>query len=117
MRTFYSGFAAVKATKNLENTTIYLWSLIAINAGCRRKSFLRNDYGMNVNYSSKHDNYYSAWTYVQDENFVESAGHPDLKNAGEPETGGASRARRNNKRKRNAANENHRKSKAFSLFI
>ena len=61
------------------------------------------------NRSSKHHNYYSAWTYVtkEDENFIESVGHPDLKNAGEPKTTAASRARRNNKRKRNAASENH----------
>ena len=71
--------------------------------------FLRNEYGINANYASKHHNYYSAWTYVtkEDENFIESAGHPDLKNAGEPKTSAASRARWNNKRKRNAANENH----------
>ncbi|KAK2562471.1 hypothetical protein P5673_014132 [Acropora cervicornis] len=56
-----------------------------------------NEYGINANYPSNHHNYYSAWTYVtkQDENFVESAGHPDLKNAAEPKTS------RNNKRKRN----------------
>ena len=45
------------------------------------KEFLRNEYGINANYSSKHHNYYSAWTYVtkEDENFVESAGHPALR--------------------------------------
>lgn len=73
------------------------------------KEFLRNEYGINANYSSKHHNYYSAWTYVtkEDENFIESAGHPDLKNASEPKTSAASRAKRNNKHKRKAANENH----------
>ena len=35
-----------------------------------------------------------------------SAGHPDLKNASEP-TSAASRAKRNNKHKRKAVNENH----------
>ena len=42
------------------------------------KEFLRNEYGINANYSSNHHNYYSAWTYItkEDENFVESAGHP-----------------------------------------
>ena len=73
------------------------------------KEFLRNEYGINANYSSKHHNYYSAWTYVtkEDENFIESAGHPDLKNASEPKTRAAIRVKRNNKHKRKAANENH----------
>ena len=63
----------------------------------------------NANYSSKHHNYYSARTYVTkgDESFIENAGHPDLKNAREPKPIAASRVRRNNKRQRNVANENH----------
>ena len=70
------------------------------------KEFLRNEFGINTNYSSKHHSY---WTYVtkEDENFIESAGHPDLKNAGEPKTSAASRARWNNKRKTDAAKQNH----------
>ena len=64
---------------------------------------------MNANYSSKHHNYYSARTHVakEDENFIESAGHLDLKNTGEPRTSATSCAKWNNKRKRNAVNENH----------
>ena len=51
----------------------------------------------------------SASTYVtkEDENFIESAGHPDLKNASEPKTSAAIRVKRNNKHTRKAANENH----------
>jgi len=57
------------------------------------KECFPNEYGINANYSSKHHNYYSAWTYVtkEDENFIESAGHPDLKNAGKLKTSAASR--------------------------
>ena len=43
----------------------------------------------------------------KDENFIESAGHPDLTNASEPKTSAAIRVKRNNKHKRKAANENH----------
>ena len=70
------------------------------------EEFWSNEYGINANYPSNHHNYYSAWTYVtkQDENFVESAGHPDLKNAAEPKTS------RNNKRKRNRGDEDDQES-------
>ena len=47
-------------------------------------SSLRNEHGINVNCSSNHHNYYSAWAYVtkKEKNFVENAGHPDFRNAG-----------------------------------
>ena len=72
------------------------------------KEFLLKECGINANCSSNHHNYYSAWTYVtkEDENFVKSAGQLDFKNAGEPKTSVASRAKLRNKCKRNAANKN-----------
>ena len=60
------------------------------------KKFLRDRFGIEVHYSCVHHNYYSAWKYVtkSDENYEESEGHPDLKNATEPKTSTASRRRR-----------------------
>ena len=43
----------------------------------------------------------------EDENFIESAGHPDFKTASEPKTSATSRARQNNKHKMKTANKNH----------
>ena len=62
--------------------------------------FLRNEYGLTVNYLRRHHNYYSAWQYYvtkSDDMYVESADHPDLKNSSEPRTSSASRAKRSNK--------------------
>lgn len=66
------------------------------------KELLQHEYGITVNYSSRHHNYYSAWKYVTktDNNYLESGDHPDLKNSHEPRTSSASRARRSSKRSR-----------------
>lgn len=60
------------------------------------KTFLHERFGIQVHYSSVHHNYYSAWKYVtkEDECYVESLEHPDLKDATEPRTSKASRRRR-----------------------
>ena len=102
MRKLYSGVVAVKTTKKCGKHYHLCVKLDRNQRWLSSKEFLRNEYGINANYSSKHHNYYSAWTYVtkEDENFIESAGHPDLKNASEPKTSAASRAKRNNKHKR-----------------
>ena len=66
------------------------------------KEFLQREYGITVNYSSRHHNYYSAWKYVtkSDTSYVQSANHPDLKNHPEPRTSSASRAKCSGKRAR-----------------
>ena len=60
------------------------------------KNFLSREHGIVVHYSSRHDNYYSAWRYVtkQDLDYVPSKGHQDLANKGEPKTSAASRGKR-----------------------
>lgn len=65
-------------------TTVYRWNV--------SKRYLRERYGITVNFSSKHHNYYSAWRYVtkNDCHFIQSEGHPDLSNSGEPKTSLAS---------------------------
>lgn len=102
MRKLYSGVVAVTTTKKSGKHYHLCVKLDRNQRWLSSKEFLRNEYGINANYSSKHHNYYSAWTYVtkEDENFIESACHPDLKNASEPKTSAASRAKRNNKHKR-----------------
>ena len=51
--------------------------------------------GIEVNFSSNHENYYSAWKYITKErNFIESEGHPDLSSASAPRTSNASRSKR-----------------------
>ena len=59
-------------------------------SGCKR--VLKQRYGITVNFSSHHHNYYSAWCYLtkSDTDFQESEGHPDLKSKGKPKTSKAS---------------------------
>ena len=56
------------------------------------RSYIREKRGINVHFSSKHCNYYTAWAYVtkEDGSFLESPDHPDLTNAGPPRTMAAS---------------------------
>lgn len=51
-------------------------------------------YGINVHFSNRHVNYYSAWTYVckQDTELLLSPGHPDLWNSEPPATTAACQA-------------------------
>lgn len=57
-------------------------------------------FGISVHFSSIHSNYYSAWQYVtkEDEEYIESPGHPDLQNAQPPRTTMACRANTSTKR-------------------
>ena len=45
-----------------------------------------NDFGVTLNFSGNHSNYYNAWKYEtkQDQLYVESLGHPDLRTASAP---------------------------------
>jgi len=56
------------------------------------RRFIKENCGINVHFSSKHCNYYSAWVYVtkEDDSYVESPNHPDLTNQGPPRTLAAS---------------------------
>ena len=62
----------------------------------KSKTFLRQEHGITVHYSSRHHNYYSAWRYVtkDDPDYTQSVGHPDLRNREEPRTSAASRGKR-----------------------
>ena len=57
--------------------------------------YLKNKWNVYVHFSNRHTNYYSAWLYTtkEDEDCIQSAGHPDLSNSGPPRTMAASQAR------------------------
>ena len=57
------------------------------------RNYVHEMHGVQINFSSNHANYYSAWKYAtkDDTDFVLSEGHPDLGNV--PQTQQASRAR------------------------
>ena len=56
------------------------------------RRYIKENWGINVYFSSKHCNYYSVWVYVtkEDDSYVESPNHPDLTNQGPPRTLAAS---------------------------
>ena len=62
----------------------------------RAKNFLQQHYRISVHFSSVHANYFTAWKYVtkEDENSVESGGHPDLNDSDGPSTSKAHMANR-----------------------
>ena len=58
------------------------------------RRYIKEKWGINVHFSSKHCNYHSAWVYVtkEDGSYLESPNHPDLTNEGPPQTLAASQA-------------------------
>ena len=73
---------------------------MAVKLNSRRRwlkvrNYLDARYGVKVNFSSNHFNYYSAWQYTtkEDQYYVQSVNHPDLANAAEPSTSEASSSR------------------------
>ena len=59
------------------------------------KRTLSSRHNVEVNFSSVHNDYYSAWHYVTKESdYVESVGHPDLRSASVPRTSNALAVRR-----------------------
>lgn len=82
------------------------------------KNFLSQEHGIVVHYSSGHDNYYSAWRYVtkEDLHFVQSEGHQDLGNKGEPKTSAASRGKRARAAERESETDARRKKRKLTAF-
>ena len=52
------------------------------------KDKLKSEFGVAVNFSANHANYYGAWRYVtkEDKHYIESPDHPDLANNAGPRT-------------------------------
>ena len=59
------------------------------------RQYLRQKWNVNVHFSHRHVNYYSAWLYTtkEDKEFLQSSNHPDLVNSRPPKTMSASQAR------------------------
>ena len=81
------------------------------------KRRLSNEWGIEVNFSGSHDNYYSAWKYVTktDKNFVQSNDHPDLNAATAPRTGAATSKKRKNCNSKNAPKPKKSKLDNFTI--
>ena len=60
----------------------------------RVRNYIDGTYGINVNFSGVHANYYCAWRYAtkQDASYLQSPGHPDLSNCDVPTTTNASQS-------------------------
>ena len=61
------------------------------------RNVLDTKYGIKVNFSDKHSNYYDAWKYCtkeDKENCVLSENHPDLSDCKKPRTSAATNAKR-----------------------
>jgi hypothetical protein len=60
----------------------------------RVRNYIAQKHRVNVNFSNRHDNYYSTWKYTTKEvlEYIQSKGHPDLTNAQPPQTTRASEA-------------------------
>ena len=68
-------------------------------------NYIDREYGIKVNFSGRHENYYTAWAYTtkKDISAVQSQNHPDLGRIGAPITSNAYSANRaGSKRKRKA---------------
>ncbi|CAB3999311.1 hypothetical protein BSL78_20361 [Paramuricea clavata] len=75
------------------------------------RNFLDMRHGIKVNFSDKHDNYFSAYKYVvkDDADYVLSDNHPDLTNATAPRTTNASQKRKGTAKKAGAATKKKKK--------
>ena len=69
------------------------------------KDNIKKTYGIVVNFSDKHDNYYSAYKYVckSDVNVFHSKHHPELKNVGAPRTTASTQAYRLSRKRSESA--------------
>ena len=75
------------------------------------RNFLDMRHGIKVNFSDKHDNYFSAYKYVvkYDADYVQSDNHPDLTNATAPRKTNASQKRKGTAKKAGAATKKKKK--------
>lgn len=80
------------------------------------RNYADKTHGVKLNFSSSHANYYSAWKYTtkEDTQYLESEGHPDLKNA--PQTQEASEVRNNIGKKKGGENPRRGRKKRLSVY-
>ena len=84
----------------------------------RAREYIERRYGIKVNFSSRHENYYTAWKYTTKEDCeaLQSDNHPDLENAVEPRTGHASNAHQINRQAEGKTAGGKRKLKSLSVY-
>ena len=84
------------------------------------KDKIKNDFGVTLNFSRNHSNYYSARKYVtkQDQIYVESLGDPDLHTASTPQTTQASQCRMGGvkRKQQNRKSDKEKKVKCLTNF-
>ena len=78
------------------------------------RNFLDEKYGIQVNFSDKHNTYYIAYRYVtkEDSDALHSASHPDLRDAPKTEKAIAAKKRKG----KNNAKKKNRKEKRLSVY-
>ena len=81
------------------------------------RNYADNKHHVKLNFSSTHANYYSAWKYVtkEDKDYLQSEGHPDLRNA-PPQTQEASEGRKGNSKKNGAKNLKRKRKPRLSIY-
>ena len=85
----------------------------------RVRNYLDDNHSIQVNFSSVHSNYYSAWRYTtkEDPEYVQSMNHPDLVNSAPPRTQEASlTTTERGGTKRKAKKTRKRKAPRLSIF-
>ena len=78
---------------------IFIYMAIKLSSTSRWRAirkYVDSKYGIKLNFSDKHDNYYTAYEYVvkEDPSFILSPGHPDLSKATPPRSANATRQRK-----------------------
>ena len=105
--------------ENHENTGGHHFHLAVKLSGNKRwlpvKHAFEEKYGVVLNFSAGHTNYYNTWKYVtkSDKEYVQSIGHPDLTSSISPRTSGASRKRQQN----TETSKNKKKPKRLTNFM
>ena len=82
------------------------------------RNFLDENYGIQVNFSDKHNTYYSAYRYVtkEDSEALHSPSHPDLRDAPKTEKAIAAKKRKGKNPERGTAKKKNRKEKRLSVY-
>jgi hypothetical protein len=81
------------------------------------RNFIDSQHGIKVNFSDKHENYFTAYTYVvkEDADYVLSENHPDLANATAPRTTNATQKRKTNFKKRVASKKKRKRLAVYDV--
>ena len=81
------------------------------------RNYADSKHGVKLNFSSTHDNYYSAWKYAtkEDQDYLQSQDHPDLKNV-PPQTQAASEVRLGSGNKKGGKTSKRKRKPRLSVY-